>query len=193
MNGRTPLAILLLLATLGPLALTACEPDTGTAIGERSRIVSDKDPTGEKLVKDVYKTPSRLISQIQSLTGAKLYDFQLDELVKIDAALSASFDDISRRYIEQISLIAGIKPEQLEILRPQIDTQTVSIEHTVLYPYIEAKRQRKLSTDQKALIAKLDRQRRLDMTHLRNRYANQVSAITGLPLPDVYGVLTRDF
>lgn len=180
-------------ASLTALGLAACEPDKGTAIGERARIVSDKDPTGEKRVKEVYKTPSRLIASVQTLTGAKLYDFQREELVKIDAALSDSFDRISLKYIEDISLVAGVKKEVLEPLRPQIDTQTVSIDSTIVFPFVEAKRQRRLSEDQKEMIRRLDRQRRLDMTHLRNRYAQQVAAITGLPLPDVASVLTRDF
>lgn len=185
-----PFAILVL--ALAPL-LIACEPDTGTAIGERARIVSDKDPTGQKLEEEIYRTPSRLVASIQTLTGADLYEFQLVELVKIDAALAAGFDQISRNYIADLSRVTGVERERLEPLRRQFDTQTVSVDKTVLFPFVEAKRQRLLSEDQKELIRRLDRQRRLDMTHLRNRYVQQVAAITGLPIPDVAGVLTREF
>lgn len=173
--------------------LAACEPDTGSAIGERARIVSDKDPTGEKLHEEIYSTPSRLVASIQTLTGAKLYDFQLEELVKIDAALSDSFNRISLAYLHDLSIITGVEKQKLEPLRQQFDTQTVSVDQTVLFPFVEAKRHRRLSEDQKELIRRLDRQRRLDMTHLRNKYAQQVSAITGLPMPDVAGVLVREF
>lgn len=173
--------------------ITACEPDYGTGIGERARIVSDKDPTGEKRIEEIYSTPSRLVASIQTLTGAELYDFQLEELVKIDAALSGSFNKISIAYLNDVATVSGVPVDRLEPLRRQFDTQTVSVDKTVLFPFVEAKRQRVLSADQKEMIRRLDRQRRLDMTHLRNRYAQQISAITGLPLPDVAGVLVREF
>ena len=182
-----------ILAILIMAGVTACEPDYGTGVGERARIVSDKDPTGEKLTEELYSTPSRLVASIQTLTGARLYDFQLEELVKIDAALAKSFNNISLAYLADLSTVTGVPVERLAPLRQQFDTQTVSVDKTVLFPFVEAKRQRVLSADQKEMIRRLDRQRRLDMTHLRSRYAQQISAITGLPLPDVAGVLVREF
>ncbi|MEO0393885.1 MAG: hypothetical protein AAF213_11675 [Pseudomonadota bacterium] len=189
-SARAVRTLVMLIAATG---LAACEPDTGSGIGERARIVSDKDPTGQKLEEEIYSTPSRLVASIQTLTGAQLYEFQLEELVKIDAALAKSFNNISLAYLDDLATVTGVNRERLAPLRQQFDTQTVSVDKTVLFPFVEAKRQRRLSEDQKELIRRLDRQRRLDMTHIRNRYAQQISAITGLSLPDVAGVLVREF
>lgn len=178
-----------LITVFGMLVLAGCGTTHGTGIGERSRIVSDK--YNEK--PQPYRTQGHLLAAIQGLAGDDLQDFQTDELVKINGSLDKELDVASQVYIKKVASITGLRIEVLDKLRPQVDAQTIPSEETVLFPFIEAKRQRKLSVQERDLLTRLDNQRRIDISHIHTRYAQQIAAVTGLPMPAIYGALITPY
>lgn len=168
--------------------LAGCTTE-GSGIGQRARIVSDK----HGLKKKPYETGARIMSSIQALGGDKLMDFQVEELEKINASLGKELDVASQVYVKKVASVTGVKIEVLDKLRPQIDSQTIQVDNTVLFPFVEAKRQRKLSVQERDMLIRLDNQRRIDISHIHTRYAQQIAAVTGLPMPAIYGALIQPY
>ena len=172
----------------GLLVVAGCTTE-GSGIGKRSRLISDK--AGQQ--KKPYQTNARLMAAIQSLAGDSLMDFQREELLKINDSLSKELDVASQIYIKKVASVTGIKIEVLDKLRPQIDSQTIQVDETVIFPFVEAKRQRKLSVQERDLLIRLDQQRRIDISHIHTRYANQIAAVTGLSMPAIYAALIQPY
>ena len=186
MDRSYPRVIICLIASV--LLVSACTTE-GSGIGKRSRLISDKHGTEKK----PYKTEARLLASIQALKGKQLYDFQVEELKKINDSLGKELDILSQIYIKKVGSITGVKIEVLDKLRPQIDSQTIQVSETIVFPFVEAKRQRKLTVQERDLLNRLDNQRRIDISHVHTRYANQIAAVTGLSMPAIYAALIQPY